>query len=103
MKINRENHLEGLATEMAPTTAAAPKRNDIPVLETPPPPPTETKRSTKSNAGSADIDDNDDDYMPAVFSWLSVEVPVFLFAFREDSRSEIENFSSFKNSDPMTQ
>ena len=53
--------------------STGPKRNEITV--TPP---------RKSSAGSVAIDDDDDNYMPAVFSWLSVEVPVFLFAFRED-------------------
>ena len=61
--------------------STGPKRNEITV--TPP---------RKSSAGSVAIDDDDDDnYMPAVFSWLSVEVPVFLFAFREVSRPEIED------------
>ena len=62
---------------MASATAAAPKRNEITVLETPPP----------GKSGADDIDE--DGYMPAVFSWLSVEVPVFLFAFREDFGPEI--------------
>ena len=61
----------------------ASKRNEITVLETPPP-PLERGRSKKSSAAtSVDIDD-DEEYMPAVFRWLSVEVPVFFFALRED-------------------
>ena len=61
----------------------ASKQNEITVLETPPP-PLEKGRSKKSSAAaSVDIDD-DEEYMPAVFRWLSVEVPVFFFALRED-------------------
>ena len=62
----------------------ASKRNEITVLETPPP-PLERGRSKKSSAAaSVDIDDDDEEYMPAVFRWLSVEVPVFFFALRDD-------------------